>query len=65
MKRDMDLIREILLKIEEFPFLDAARDDKRWNRAREIMKKSGDFAIDVLAMLLKELAKEKMLTYLP
>jgi hypothetical protein len=120
MKRDMDLIREILLKIEDYPdtdmgdvpkvegysekeiyyniwllhdagfieaydlsaggdltffpkrltwagceFLDSARDGRRWKQAKDIMKTTGGFALDVLAMLLGELAKQQAFALLP
>ncbi len=110
MKRDMDLIREILLEIERSPdpfyskdielenysqdminfhimllsqaglinatnvsahddiqwipnyitwggyeFLNAARDDKRWNQAKEITSKLGGFVFDVVKAYLIEL----------
>lgn len=118
MKRDMDLVRQILLSVEEtdgvsdwgtlqFPdveprlvryhttllvdagfldgqndrwadddgddhwlnvqltwqgheFLDGARNDARWEKAKTIMQGAGGFALDVMKTLLVELAKKEI-----
>jgi hypothetical protein len=115
MKRDMDLIREILLGIEAYPesyahdlklnfpnhsedevsyhlrllldagmidakclqsmgepdewaikgmtwagheFLEASRDDSRWNKAKKIiMEKTGGFSVEILKMILMDLMR--------
>lgn len=122
MKRDLDLIRTLLLKIEEKPdmqnimpaaslsfpnyskeqvnyhllllneagyidaailrgsdkqtiypkrltwsghdFLDAARDEKRWNEGKKILDKIGDFSLEVAKNVLTELALKAMKGYL-
>jgi hypothetical protein len=117
MKRDMDLVRSILLKIEEQPFtgawveisvdgyspeeityhimllaeadlidadnvsdhdsilwmpirltwqghefLDAARDNNRWNKAKNTMEKFGGFVFDIGKQVLLELIKSELRT---
>jgi hypothetical protein len=116
MKRDMDLIRNILFSIERFPaegggeilkleghtdndisyhvmlldeaglikavdlsassdilfipirltwqgheFLDAARDDTRWNKTKDAMAKAGGFVFEVAKVLLIELMKKQLI----
>ena len=116
MKRDMDLIRQILLQVEEFPeyewvpldkiegadeeelsyhvqllseaglieahnasglnslewnpialtwagheFLDAARDDARWNAAKStVLSRVGNLSFDLLKEVLSQLAKGQL-----
>jgi DNA-binding HxlR family transcriptional regulator len=46
-------------------FLDAARNDSRWNKAKKIMKeKGGGIVFEVLKSLLIELTKADVLGYL-
>jgi len=40
-------------------FLDAARDNKVWNKAKEIMAKTGGFAFEVAKPLLIDLLKQQ------
>lgn len=41
-------------------FLDNARDDTRWDRAKGVMSKAGGFSFDVLKSALAQLAAEAM-----
>jgi hypothetical protein len=121
MKRDLDLIRKLLLKIEEKPdaqnvmpaaslafpnyskeqvnyhllllyeagyidgvtrpvrdtltveprrltwngheFLDAARDEKKWNEGKKIMEKIGNFSFEVATKVLADLALKALREY--
>src|SRR3989304_682869 len=45
-------------------FLDAARDDTRWNEAKGVMTKVGGFALEVLKAVLIESMKSQALAYL-
>jgi hypothetical protein len=120
MKRDMDLIRKILLQIEKdstgldqlyikldgypdqdvqfhimllveadliiaidgsggdalrfvpirltwagYEFLDAARDDTRWNKAKDAMNKAGGFVFEVAKSLLIDYMKQQLIAQKP
>jgi hypothetical protein len=120
MKRDMDLIRKILFKIEQdstgldqlhvkldgypdqdvqfhilllveadlvraldfsggnalhflpirltwagYEFLDAARDDTRWNKAKDAMNKTGGFVFEVAKSLLIDYMKQQLIAPRP
>jgi hypothetical protein len=41
-------------------FLDAARDDKRWEKAKNSMAKAGGFALDVMKQLLIQYLKTEL-----
>ncbi len=43
-------------------FIEAARDDTRWNNAKEIMAKTGGFALEVMKAVLIELLKKQAMT---
>ena len=64
MKRDLDLIRKLLLLCEDLPYpnfmqghelLDAARSDKRWEEAKSVFRSIGGFTVDLLKTFLVEL----------
>jgi hypothetical protein len=46
-------------------FLDAARDDTRWNKAKDAMNKAGGFVFEVGKALLIELMKQQLLPKTP
>jgi hypothetical protein len=41
-------------------FLDAARDDTRWNKTKDAMAKAGGFVFDVAKLLLIEFMKQQL-----
>lgn len=43
-------------------FLEAASDDTRWNTAKEIMARTGGFALDVMKAVLIDLLKKQAMT---
>jgi DNA-binding transcriptional ArsR family regulator len=49
---------------EGHEFLEAARDDKRWMKAKDIMETTGGFVYEIVKPLLIELAKESLKPYL-
>jgi hypothetical protein len=52
-------IRPIRLTWEGHEFLDAARDDTRWNKAKDIVKeKGGSLTFDVIKAVLVQLARQ-------
>ncbi len=46
-------------------FLDAARDDTRWNKTKDTMTKAGGFVFEVGKALLIELMKQQLLPKTP
>jgi hypothetical protein len=46
-------------------FLDAARDDTRWNKAKDAMAQVGGFVFDVAKSLLIELMKQQLISSKP
>lgn len=43
-----------------YEFLDAARDDTRWNKAKETMNKAGGFVFEVAKALLIDFLKQQV-----
>lgn len=55
----------IRLTWQGYEFLDAARDDTRWNKAKDAMAKAGGFVFEVGKALLVELMKQQLLPKTP
>lgn len=55
----------VRLTWEGHEFLDAARDNTRWNEVKRVMGKTGGFVVSVAQQVLIELAKSQALKYLP
>ena len=64
MKRDMDLVRELLLKLEAEPldgnFLDSVRDTKVWRTTKDRVKAAGGFTIEILGAVAKKVIDENL-----
>ena len=43
-----------------YEFLEAAKDDTRWNKAKSIMHKTGGMLFDVLKEILKSLITQEL-----
>jgi hypothetical protein len=56
--------RPVRLTWEGHEFVEAARDDTRWNQAKEMMKGTGGFVFEIAKSLLIDLAKEQIKTSL-
>ena len=54
--------RPVRLTWEGHEFVEAARDDARWNQAKEMMKGTGGFVVEIAKSLLIDLAKEQIKT---
>jgi hypothetical protein len=55
----------IRLTWQGYEFLDAARDDTRWNKAKDVMDKAGGFVFEVAKALLIELLKQQVMPTKP
>ena len=55
----MDL-RPVRLTWEGHEFLDAARDDTRWNKAKETITKVGGISLEIVKLLLLDLMKTEL-----
>lgn len=45
-------------------FIEAARSNSRWNKAKEVMNKSGGFAFDVLKSVLVKILEDQAMSHL-
>lgn len=60
MKRDMDFVRDILLRVEHVEYLDDIRDPDIWRQTKEGANQVGGFSLDVLRALAKGLVKKNI-----
>jgi hypothetical protein len=58
--RDDYMWLDIRLTWEGHEFLDAARDNKRWEKAKGVLAQAGGFALDVMKQLLIQYLKQDL-----
>jgi hypothetical protein len=62
---DSLMFMPVRLTWQGYEFLDAARDDTRWNKAKETMNKAGGFVFEVAKALLIDYLKRQVLPGTP